>query len=931
MGLVYFLFVYVLGGLTFLPGLVALYFYLAPKSTLSDDNELDEEKPSGELEEKHQSGLEAYKSGWIFVTRDYIESPDEINSNTQLITESNDNKSAYSALYKLVKDLATKKFKDNSQLKKLQPEEKKFLDHDDNDLDELNKDTFALPKDTNSPNPKSYSHHQRHDPQPQHNHQSQNQPQQQIRSSQKKHRYFAVLKHGNLFLYKDQTLKDVKHVIVLAHHFVSIWPRDLTDAQLFTKYSALALINPSKLTDTPFSTNDTFNSTVNTSNGTEISSSTRSSLSSRTTDQQQNLQQQTNNNAPPGTFFIYCENNCDKEDWYFALIRAMKLEKSELPDILNPEKYAETSHFQTKEMINLIQTLYSSEGQLQTKWLNAIIGRWFLAMKNTKHFEDYVYKKLSKKLNKIKKPGFFNQFEITDIQPGKLAPFFTYPKLKEINPDGTVVASCYVTYNGGLSVTIETKVDLTFGTKFTNREVDLVLKITLSKLEGPMLFKLKPPPSGRFWYCYELDPIVNFKIEPLLSSRTLNFNFITNSIEKKFKEAIKESLVYPFWDDIVFFDSSDQLYRAGIWKEPKIDKDETTALEKENTENNQTDNESAGVDEDNSTNKFDDIDAKSELSTSSRSLRNGKFSNTLTDLTKRMKKKSSPSLSNTENSLSVNTNNTASLSASNTTLNKTPSKLDLTASQSPNTNSTLVSSTFKKIGKWYFKDDGSSKKQHDEKLGYTPPEMISSRRAPRKSSSSMTLGSDSTRYTLATEDNKDLPDIESANSTSASVSNTATTAPSLELSNKGTTTTAPVNVISLSNNSTVPSVAVGADATTTAPAPVANSKLTSTPLDNQTPSYNFSRLDNNNEDLSIFSVAYQNAAQIIPSLTPPPLPPRDISDNLSIRSGSLVGEPTISLSQPNSPIRTKTLTRKPPPPKSPLLHAHSPNQDIKDL
>ena len=51
----------------------------------------------------------------------------------------------------------------------------------------------------------------------------------------------------------------------------------------------------------------------------------------------------------------------------------------------------------------------------------------------------------------------------------------------------------------------------------------------------------------------------------------------------------------------------------------------------------------------------------------------------------------------------------------------------------------------------------------------------------------MTLGSDSTRYTLATEDNKDLPDIESANSTSASVSNTATTA-SLELSNKGTTT-----------------------------------------------------------------------------------------------------------------------------------------------
>ena len=100
--------------------------------------------------------------------------------------------------------------------------------------------------------------------------------------------------------------------------------------------------------------------------------------------------------APRGSFFIYCDICSEKEDWFFALIRAMKLEKSELPDILSPTKFAKTLHFETKEMINLIQTLYSSEGQLQTKWINAIIGRWFLSMKNTKQFEDYVYKKLSK-------------------------------------------------------------------------------------------------------------------------------------------------------------------------------------------------------------------------------------------------------------------------------------------------------------------------------------------------------------------------------------------------------------------------------------------------------------------------------------------------------------------------------------------------------
>lgn len=75
------------------------------------------------------------------------------------------------------------------------------------------------------------------------------QPPGQVRQSLKKHRYFGVLKHGNLFLYKDQTIKDVKHVIVLGNYFVSIWPRNLPEPLLFTKYTAIALINVNKLSN----------------------------------------------------------------------------------------------------------------------------------------------------------------------------------------------------------------------------------------------------------------------------------------------------------------------------------------------------------------------------------------------------------------------------------------------------------------------------------------------------------------------------------------------------------------------------------------------------------------------------------------------------------------------------------------------------------
>lgn len=900
MGLIFFLFVYVLGGLTFLPGILILYIYVKPKvetSYLQDkDTEADSLK-AGELEENHQSGLETYKSGWIFVTRDYIESPDEINSSTQLITESNDNKSAYSALYKLVKDLATKKSKDHDNSK-----ENRLLDDLDSS-DDVNKDTFVLHKDSGNDT---------HAQQQQHSHANQSQKQ-TIRSSQKKHRYFAVLKHGNLFLYKDQTLKDVKHVIVLANYFATLWPRDLTDAQLFTKYSAIALINPNKLMQ------------ENHANGQQQQAQQQPGSSSSPGSSDSSRNEFPNNQnmiAPRGSFFIYCDICSEKEDWFFALIRAMKLEKSELPDILSPTKFAKTLHFETKEMINLIQTLYSSEGQLQTKWINAIIGRWFLSMENTKQFEDYVYKKLSKKLNKIKTPGFFDQFQITDIQPGNLAPFFTYPNLKEINPDGTVLVSSYVTYTGGLSVTIATKVDLTFGTKFTTKEVDLVLKITLAKLEGPMLFKLKPPPSGRFWYCYEIDPVMNFKIEPLLSSRTLNFNFITNSIEKKFKEAIKESLVLPHWDDIVFFDSSDQLYRGGIWEEPKLDDDELSG--------NQTDGttEADANSDINSLDKYEDIETKSELSFSSRSLRNSKFSSTLTDLSKRMKKK--PSSSTLDDQMTTTTTTTTTSSSNN--LGPTTS----------NAGSTIMSNTFKKIGKWYFKDDHGNKQPQEEKP-YTPPEMISSRRQPRKSSNSLEPMQNST----STDENVNInPPYNNTNPLTNHMSSTATAAAT---------------------------AAIAASSS-------GSSKNSSSTALNQTPSYNFSKLDNN-DNFNLFSTSYKDDIStkgiqptknqqhqqqqqqisrsssitgVLPSqsqpplpprnlsvtstspgiggcggVIPPPLPPREISDNMSIRSELLVAEPTVGISQPATPNRSKTVHRKAPP-KSPSLKTEEEEKITRD-
>jgi len=573
---------------------------------------------AGEVEEKGKTGLDCYKQGWIIVTQTYIESPDEISLSTQTLNES-ETKSAYSSLYKLVqKDSHVSKENDNVTT---------------NGSAEVSGISLDQMNGTSTP------------------------PNQSGSSNSKKHRYYAVLKHGNLFLYKDETLKNVKHVIVLAHHIVSLWPLQLTEAQLFTKYSAIAIINAADL---------------NADNLSQVDPSTK------------------------GTFFIYTDLAIEKEDWWFALIRATK-QKNDIDPSLDPNLHAKTLHFTTKHMVELIQNLYSSEGQLQTKWLNGILGRIFLGLQHTEGLKTYLHAKLTKKLNKIKRPGFLDAFQITHIYPGDSAPYFTYPSLKEISPDGTIIVSTYVSYHGNISVHIATKVNINLGMRFSAREVDVVLKITLQKFQGPMLFKIKPPPSERIWYTYEVEPIMELKIEPIISARQMNYNIITNSIHKKFKEGIKESLVLPHWDDITFHDSTGEIYRGGIWdhrgpdeegekEEPSHSIPETISLDTKSISQSSMEKESVYIEDAIALDKS----AKAKLAALSQRI------------------KSVKSLSNrdfiNDDARDDSSQNSA---AKNATIN-----------------------TLKKIGKWYFKDGNAP--QQD----YTPPEMILNRRGRRESNPS---------------------------------------------------------------------------------------------------------------------------------------------------------------------------------------------------
>lgn len=679
MGLVELIYAYLLGGVTFIPLLVISFIYLQPKyqDNEASDEANEENNPvglkAGEIEEEQNSGIKAYKSGWLTVTQEYIESTDDITPTTQSINESHDSKSAYSTLYKLVK---------NSDPKV------------DNDLKAADISNNSSTTSANN-----------------------NKPSEPIRSSHKKHRFYAILKHGNLFLYKNESLKDVKHVIVLSNQFITLWPRDVLDSQLFTKRTTICIMKKD------------WSRTRRLSEKFEHEKLTVDDV----------LDPLNNLEPPKSSFFIHCGTNIEKEDWYFALIRGTKIDD----DLghLSSSIYAKTLHFETKHMIDLIQTIYSSEGQLQTKWFNALLGRLFLALQKTEVLNDFLKSRISKKLNKIKTPGFLEKFKLGKLYPGDSAPYFTYPNLKEISPDGNLVFTAYVHYHGKLSCHISTKVLINLGGRIKAREVDVVLAVTLQKLEGPMVFKMKPPPSERIWYAFEIEPIMNLKIEPIISSRQMTYNIITSSIEKKFKEAIKESLVVPHFDDLVFYNTEDEKFRGGVWDKSSREEYESPTPFDSNTEslldpnineptaassiNHSSDlSETQSMASLQSSNKGIDAAASLSSSQTTPTMNNKlKLSNTINDIQQKMKK--------TKSSHTVSVNGDNWLSDGSIIEAKSEDSPEKFPSVSSNANG--IGKTLKKIGDWY-----SLREEKPDPTNYQRPEMILNRRIPRKSSADQT-------------------------------------------------------------------------------------------------------------------------------------------------------------------------------------------------
>ncbi|KAL2814390.1 hypothetical protein BDW59DRAFT_21258 [Aspergillus cavernicola] len=342
--------------------------------------------------------------------------------------------------------------------------------------------------------------------------------------------FYIVLRHGHLMLYDDANQVEVRYVISLAHHDVSIQggEGEIPEGELWLKRNAI-------------------------------------SLSRR-------LESLGDLGGPSPPFFFFSENLSEKEDFYFAMLQN-QTKMAHSPD--RPPKHQE---FDVKHIVALVQRLHSSEEQLQTRWINAVLGRMFLALYKSPEMEEYVRTKIIKKISRVNKPNFISKIGLRSIDMGNGAPFIISPRLKDLNVDGNCCVETDVQYTGNFRVEISATVRIDLGQRFKAREVDILLAVVLKKLEGHMLVRLKPPPSNRAWIAFETMPNMVMDIEPIVSSKQVTYGIILRTIESKIREMVAESIVLPFWDDVPFLDTQAQQFRGGIWQRETLKPDSTVDI-----------------------------------------------------------------------------------------------------------------------------------------------------------------------------------------------------------------------------------------------------------------------------------------------------------------------------------------------------------------
>ncbi|WWC62485.1 uncharacterized protein I303_105081 [Kwoniella dejecticola CBS 10117] len=353
--------------------------------------------------------------------------------------------------------------------------------------------------------------------------------------------FFCVLKGSVLFLYEDETQSNCVAALGVDQYTVRIEREDGKrfkgkDAEMFAKRNAIVMRVAKRVENKgmPILSKD---SQAGEDGGRDIEME----------------------NKP---ICLFTKSNIKMEDWYLALLEASS----------QSSHVKTTDVFQSRDMQDLVNTIDTEPDPIPMRWLNAMFGRLFFSLYKTEALEQFIINRIMKKLTRVNRPSFLGPIVVREVNVGSSSPLLSKPMLKDLTAEGTAAFEAHIQYrsnpsrpNSQVRITIATTA--TIPTGFKPYVVDLVLAVELKSLEGNLVMQIKKPPSNRIWYGFTTMPKMEIEIIPVVSERKIQIGMVLKAIEKQIREVIAESVVLPNMDDLAFFDTSRLSVRGGIFNE----------------------------------------------------------------------------------------------------------------------------------------------------------------------------------------------------------------------------------------------------------------------------------------------------------------------------------------------------------------------------